>query len=70
MVREQLTQRRENDSAQIRLSLAEPDGVNLRGIELEWKTRAGICPGCGSKMCLVNGFHRCAECGYKESCCY
>jgi len=37
---------------------------------LEWETIESVCPICGNAMVLVNGFHRCRSCGYKESCCY
>jgi len=48
----------------------EPEQQRKIETELDWKTNASICPVCGNAMFLLNGFHRCPECGYKESCCY
>ncbi|MBX0329610.1 hypothetical protein K2Z83_18225 [Oscillochloris sp. ZM17-4] len=28
------------------------------------------CPSCGSPMRLWANYHRCRNCGYKESCCF
>jgi hypothetical protein len=28
------------------------------------------CPSCGSPMHLWANYHRCRNCGYKESCCF
>lgn len=29
-----------------------------------------VCPGCGEIMRLWANYHRCRNCGYKESCCF
>ena len=31
---------------------------------------ASACPSCGSQMRLWANYHRCRNCGYKESCCF
>jgi hypothetical protein len=31
---------------------------------------ATTCPACGSTMRLWANYHRCRNCGYKESCCF
>lgn len=31
---------------------------------------AATCPSCGSAMRLWANYHRCRNCGYKESCCF
>ncbi|GEM_PF-6603416 len=29
-----------------------------------------ICPACGAELHLWANYHRCRNCGYKESCCF
>lgn len=31
---------------------------------------AAICPGCGAELHRWASFHRCRNCGFKESCCF
>ncbi|MCS6883319.1 MAG: hypothetical protein RMK84_19685 [Oscillochloridaceae bacterium] len=31
---------------------------------------AAICPNCGTELHLWASFHRCRNCGFKESCCF
>jgi hypothetical protein len=32
--------------------------------------QAAVCPACGDEMRLWANYHRCRNCGYKESCCF
>ncbi len=32
--------------------------------------QAAVCPACGDSMRLWANYHRCRNCGYKESCCF
>jgi predicted RNA-binding Zn-ribbon protein involved in translation (DUF1610 family) len=32
--------------------------------------QAAICPACGEAMRLWANYHRCRNCGFKESCCF
>jgi hypothetical protein len=46
--------------------LSDRDSLDTR----VWKQQVSVCPVCDNQMSLVNGFHRCPICGYKESCCF
>lgn len=42
------------------------------GVACEQRPRDGAatCPGCGAELRLWANYHRCRNCGYKESCCF